>query len=103
MDYNIVTLEIADLLIHFDYYDQLITGNPEEQVKMRNKRQEHLANFFNTEALQTGAYLNRPLSEWKELIASRLPGFKNGEIHELVEKLEKDVKKMKKLYKAQRD
>lgn len=102
MDYNIVTLEIADLLIHFDYYDQLITGNPDEQVKAKNKRQEHLAAFLNDEALQGGEYLSRPLSEWRGLISARLPGLKNSEIHELVEKLEKDAKRMKKLYKAQR-
>jgi predicted transcriptional regulator len=102
MDYNIVTLEIADLLVHFDYYDQLVTEAcaTEEQAKIRNKRKEHLAlNFANAKFHDSKKQL-LPLNQLKELIIVRLKLMKNKEVHELVEQLEKDTKKIKKLYKA---
>lgn len=102
MDYNIVTLEIADLLVHFDYYDQLVTeaGATEEQAKIRNKRKEHIVLYFaNTKFYDSKKQLLQ-LSQLKKLIIDRLKVMKNKEIHELVEQLEKDTKKMKKLYKA---
>ncbi|GAB3931662.1 hypothetical protein [Mucilaginibacter myungsuensis] len=99
MDYNIITLEIATLLIHFDHYDQLLAGPTEEQIKIRNKKKEHLAEFLKEADLPEGIYLTQPITEWTNSITQSLPKVKNKDIHELVEKLEKDVKKIKKLYK----
>ena len=101
MDFNIVTLEVADLLIHFDYYDQLITGGPDEQAKIRNKRSEHLADLFPGAVFYDAKQKLHPLTKLKGPIIARLSQMKNKDIHELIEKLEKDTKKMKKLYKAQ--
>lgn len=95
MDFNIVALELSDLAAHFDYFDTLVThlGEPEEQIKLRKKHQEHLA------VLSTGNKLY-PLSETKQTIIVKLQALKPKDIHDLVEKLEKDAKKMKKLYKS---
>jgi len=96
MDYNIVTLEIADHISHFDYYDRLVSeigGSSDDQIKIRTKHNEHLAGFY-----QQGKQLLF-LHEVTGKILAKLESMKNKEIHELVEKLEKDAKKMKKLYK----
>ena len=56
MDYHIVTLEIADLITHFDYYDSLVSGTANltddtsaEQIKLRDKCAEHIAGFLPNE------------------------------------------------------
>ena len=107
MDFNIVSLEIADHIAHFDYYDNLIsargskdTGFDEEQTKIRNKSQEHLAEFFAGTKFYNAKKQILPLSQMSSLITSKLEGTKPKDIHALVEKLEKDAKKIKKLYKA---
>jgi len=96
MDYNIVTLEIADHISHFDYYERLVfeAGSAlDDQIKIRTKHDEHLAGFY-----QQGKQLLF-LHEMTGKIVAKLEGMKNKDIHDLVEKLEKDAKKMKKLYK----
>jgi 3-methyladenine DNA glycosylase/8-oxoguanine DNA glycosylase len=102
MDFNIVTLEIADLITHFDYYDRLVSavGSSEEQIKIRQKSQEHLAQFFSGADFYNGKSQLRPLAEMKGAIIAKLEGMKAKDIHDLVEKLEKDAKKIKKLYKS---
>jgi hypothetical protein len=106
MDYNVVTLEIADLITHFDYYDSLISealvktsaSAFDEQTKIRNKSKEHLAQFFDDTEFYNRKKQLRPLSEIKGVIIDKLESMKTKEIHDLVEKLEKDAKKIKKLY-----
>ena len=106
MNFNVVTLEIADLIAHFDYYDRLVSdalsksteGFSDEQAKIRNKSKEHLALFFAGTEFYNQQQQLRPLSETKGLIIAKLEGMKTKEIHELVEKLAKDAKKIKKLY-----
>jgi hypothetical protein len=107
MDFNIVTLEIADLIVHFDYYDSLVSdalsktaGLYEEQNKIRFKSKEHLAEFFTGADFYTRKNQLLPLAGMKDAITAKLKGMKAKDIHELVEKLEKDAKKMKKLYKS---
>lgn len=99
MDLHIVALEVSDLIAHFDYYNNLVTGG-DEQAKLRSKNQEHLAKYFADIEFYNAARQLRPLYETKDAIIAKLEGMKAGDIHDLVEKLEKDAKKMKKLYKA---
>jgi len=106
MDFNIVILEITDHINHFDYYDRLVSeavgstgGSYDEQSKIRNKSKEHLNEFFQgTEIYHTDGKL-KPLSEIADFIREKLTQLKTKNIHELIEKLERDAKKMKKLYK----
>ncbi|OOQ57167.1 hypothetical protein [Mucilaginibacter pedocola] len=102
MDFNIVTLEIADHLVHFNYYDQLITDAnfADEQVKLRKKRDEHLTELFAGLNFYDKKSQLLSLTQLRALIIPKLADVKNKQIHELVEQLEKDTKKMKKLYKA---
>jgi hypothetical protein len=107
MDFNIVTLEIADLITHFDYYDTLVSDalsktavGAEDQTKIRSKSREHLAEFFADVKFYNAQKQILTLSQIKGLIIAKLSGMKSAEIHGLVEKLEKDAKKMKKLYKS---
>lgn len=107
MDFNIVTLEIADLIAHFDYYDTLVSdalgtsaGADEEQIKIRNKSQEHLALFLTGVEFYNRKKQLLSLSELKTPLMVKLQGMKSKDIHDLVEKLEKDAKKVKKLYKS---
>lgn len=100
MDFNIVTLEIADLLTHFNYYNQLVTGAAEEQAKLHKKHEEHLALFFAGVNFYNEKNELLTLPELKALITPKLTELKSKEIHGLVEQLERDTKKMKKLYKA---
>ena len=102
MDFNVVALEISDLIAHFDYFDRLITDESvaDEQNKLRNKNREHLTKFFaDVTFYDSGKHL-RPLYDTKDAIITKLRGIKTSDVHDLVEKLEKDAKKMKKLYKA---
>lgn len=105
MNYNVVVLEISDLIAHFHYYDSLASeaiaksiGSSEEQTKIRNKSKDHLTQFLSGLELYNRSKQLRTLKELKEPIVAKLQGMKSKEIHELVEKLEKDAKKMKKLY-----
>src|ERR1700754_288424 len=107
MDFNIVTLEIADHIVHFNYYDNLVSealnktaGSGEEQAKIRDKSKDHLAQFFAGSDFFSDQNQLRPLIEIKGAIVSKLEGMKAKDIHDLVEKLEKDAKKIKKLYKS---
>ena len=102
MDFNVVALEISDLIAHFDYYDSLVTNESvaEEHSKLKNKNQEHLAKFFADLSFYNDSKQLRPLYETKAAIVTKLEGLKTNEIHDLIEKLEKDAKKMKKLYKS---
>jgi hypothetical protein len=107
MDFNIVTLEIADLITHFDYYDTLVSdalsnnlGSADEQTKIRNKSKEHLTAFFADTDFYNEHKQLLSLSEMKGLIIAKLQGMKTTDIHDLVEKLEKDAKKIRKLYKS---
>ena len=104
MDYNVVALEISDLIAHFDYYDSLITNKSvdDEQTRLRNKNQEHVAKVFADIAFYNIDKQLRPLYETKELIIHKLKSIETSDVHELIEKLEKDVKKIKKLYKSGR-
>jgi len=107
MDFNIVTLEIASHIIHFDYYDQIVsgianqtTGASEEQIKIRNKSREHLSEFFSGDDFFDSKDQLRPLYELSSVITTKIKIMKSKDVHALIEKLEKDAKKMKKLYKA---
>jgi len=102
MDFNVVALEISDLIAHFDYYDQLVTqeGVAEEQNKLRIKNREHLAKLFADVTFYNDNKQLRPLYETKDAIIAKLQGIKTNDVHDLIEKLEKDAKKMKKLYKS---
>ncbi|MFC0513553.1 hypothetical protein ACFFGT_05050 [Mucilaginibacter angelicae] len=105
MNYNVVALEISDLIAHFTYFDGLVSdaisksmGSSEEQTKIRNKSKDHLEQFFAGTEFFDGQGQVLPLTKTKGLIIAKLEGMKNKEVHELVEKLEKDAKKIKKLY-----
>lgn len=108
MDFNVVTLEIADLIVHFDYFDKLVTEAvtnttttfAEDQEKIRKKSKEHQALFFPGINFYDAKKQLHPLPKMKVLIVAKLQGIKAKEIHELVEKLTKDAKKIKKLYLA---
>lgn len=102
MDFNVVALEISDLIAHFDYYDRLITNATvsEEQNRLRDKNREHLAKFFADVEFYNDEKQLRPLYETKDSIVFKLKSIKTSDVHDLVEKLEKDAKKMKKLYKS---
>ena len=102
MDFNVVALEISDLIAHFDYYDRLIVNASvsEEQNKLRNKNQEHLAKFFTDVEFYDSNKQLRPLYQTKDEIIHKLKSIKTNEVHDLIEKLEKDAKKMRKLYKS---
>lgn len=102
MDFNVVTLEIADHIVHFDYYDRLVseTGRTEELAKIKSKSKEHLAEFFADAEFYDKNKLLRPLFEMRGSIAPKLVSMKPKDIHALIEKLEKDAKKIKKLYKS---
>ncbi|PTQ96607.1 hypothetical protein C8P68_10492 [Mucilaginibacter yixingensis] len=99
MDLPIVTLEITNLVIAFDHFDSLIAqsaaGN-EDYLKMHAKGRDHLSIF----AVYDGHGHLKTLPVIKQTIAAGLSGLKTKDVHELVERLEKDVKKLKKLYKA---
>ncbi|MFD0749577.1 hypothetical protein ACFQZS_05445 [Mucilaginibacter calamicampi] len=102
MDFNVVALEVSDLIAHFDYYDRLITNVivAEEQTRLRNKNQDHLAKFFAGVEFYNDNNQLRPLYETKDQIIFKLKSIKTNDVHDLVEKLEKDAKKIKKLYKS---
>jgi len=102
MDFNVVALEISDLIAHFDYYDRLITNTvvAEEQTRLRDKNREHLAKFFKDVEFYNNSKQLRPLYETKDSIIFKLKSIKTNDVHDLVEKLEKDAKKIKKLYKS---
>ena len=102
MDFNVVALEISDLIAHFDYYDRLINNASvaEEQTKLRSKYQEHLAKFFADVEFYDNNKQLRPLYNTKDSIVHKLKSIKTTDVHDLIEKLEKDAKKMKKLYKS---
>ena len=100
-------LEITTLIITFDHYDQLVSrylvesaGSHEEHDKIRQKSTAHLSGFIGDTAFYDENKGLKQLSDIKTLIKAKLAGFDAKVIHELVEKLEKDAKKMKKLYKA---
>lgn len=101
MDFNVVALEVSDLIAHFNYYDRLITNLSvvDEQNKLRSKHQEHLAKFFAGVEFYGDNKQLRPLNETKDQIIFKLKSIKTSDVHDLIEKLEKDAKKMKKLYK----
>lgn len=110
MDLNNVTLEITTLIIAFDHYDTLVSrhlrdslGSGEEHQKIRNKNREHIEAFFNDATFYTQDKKLKPLDEVKEVIKNKLADTKTNEIHDLVEKMEKDAKKMKKLYRTLQD
>lgn len=105
MDFNVVTLEIFDHLFHFHYFDNLVNQMQgkeddavEEQEKINNKSKEHLTKFFAGTTFCDEHNQLRPLAEIKGTIIAKLEGTKSKDIHDMVEKLEKDAKKMKKLY-----
>jgi hypothetical protein len=106
MDFNVVALEIADLIVHFDYFDKLVSDvlskttdtSSEEQSKIRNKSKEHLSRFFAGADFYDAKKQLKHLNKMIAPIIAKLGGMKNKEIHDLVEKLEKDAKKIKKLY-----
>ena len=102
MDFNVVALEISDLIAHFDYYDRLITNASvsEEQTRLRNKNQERLANFFADVKFYDSNKQLRPLYQTKDAIIHKLKSIKTNDVHDLIEKLGKDAKKIKKLYKS---
>jgi hypothetical protein len=102
MDFNVVALEISDLIAHFDYYDRLITNTSvfEEQTRLRNKNQERQAIFFADVDFYDSNKQLRPLNQTKDAIIHKLKSIKTKDVHDLIEKLEKDAKKMKKLYKS---
>ena len=102
MDFNVVALEISDLIAHFDYYNRLISNASvaEEQTRLRNKNKEHLAKFFADVKFYDSNKQLRPLYQTKDSIVHKLKSIKTGDVHDLIEKLEKDAKKMKKLYKS---
>jgi predicted protein tyrosine phosphatase len=110
MDLHIVTLEITNLVIAFDHYDSLVSGilsenagSNEEHQKIRAKSTEHLAVLFNDVSFYDEQNQLKPLAAIKDIVSNKLADLKAKDIHELVEKLEKDAKKMKKLYKAIRE
>jgi predicted transcriptional regulator len=107
MDFNVVTLEVADLIVHFDYYDRLVSevvskaGDfSDEQAKIRNKSKEHLSLFFAGTEFYNSKKQLKPLTETKGAIIAKLADMKTKDVHDLIEKLEKDAKKIKKLYLA---
>lgn len=106
MDLQIVTLEVTSLIIAFDHYERLTfnalsknAGLNDDYQKILNKNAEHLAESFNQVQIYDAQRQLKNLPVIKEAIYIRLAGMKSNEIHELVEHLEKDTKKMKKLYK----
>lgn len=102
MDFNVVALEISDLIAHFDYYDRLITNASvsEEQARLRSKNQERLAKFFADVEFYDSNKQLRQLYQTKDSIIHKLKSIKTNDVHDLIEKLEKDAKKIKKLYKS---
>ena len=107
MDFNIATLEIADHITHFDYYDTLVSDTlrktdvpTDEQTRIRQKSREHLEQFFSGAEFYTANKQLRPLAELIVPIKAKLQGMKTKDIHELIEKLEKDARKIRKLYKS---
>jgi CHASE3 domain sensor protein len=110
MDLNNVTLEITTLIIAFDHYDVLVSdhlrdslGTNEEHQKILNKNREHIEAFFNDASFYSQGKNLKPLDEVKEVIKNKLADMKTKEIHDLVEKMEKDARKMKKLYRVLQD
>ena len=107
MDFNIVTLEIADHIIHYDYYNRLVleavsaaSEQQEEHLRIQNKSKEHLTKFFSGVKFYNADSFVRPLPEISKEITAKIQELKSSDIHDLVDKLERDAKKMKKLYKA---
>lgn len=102
MDFNVATLEAADHIIHFAYYEQLITNSADEElIKIKNKYTEHLSVYFPEISFYTAEKQLIPLPELYRFVLGKLKGMKSNDIHQLIEKLEKDAKKVRKLYKAQ--
>lgn len=108
MDFNLVTLEVADLITHFDYFNNLVSDalvKPnkaalEDQTKIRNKSQEHLSDFLSGVQFYNSKKQLKSVTELKDVLATKLKSMEAKEIHELIEKLEKDAKKIRKLYKS---
>ncbi|MDT3402374.1 hypothetical protein [Mucilaginibacter terrae] len=102
MDFNVATLEAADHIIHFHYYETLVANNADQDLlKIKNKYAEHLAIFFPEISFRNNESQLIPLPHLYELILNKLKGMKSGDIHLLIERLEKDAKKIRKFYKAQ--
>ncbi|WP_413667676.1 hypothetical protein ACEN9X_24765 [Mucilaginibacter sp. Mucisp86] len=108
MDLNNVTLEITGLIITFDHYDALAanllskekSGLNDEFEKIRSKNSGHLRVFFGDTTFYDQDKQLKKLSEIKTAIKDRLEGVDAKKVHEFIERLEKDAKKMRKLYKA---
>lgn len=108
MDLNNVTLEITGLIITFDHYEALAanllskgkSGFSDEYEKIRNKNSSHLRAFFGDTAFYDEDKQLKKLSEIKAAIKAGLEGADTKKVHEFIERLEKDAKKMRKLYKA---
>ncbi|CAM3741766.1 hypothetical protein MUGA111182_06430 [Mucilaginibacter galii] len=107
MDLNIVTLEITDHISHFDYFERLISKRSdyngalyEDINNISNKYKEHLAEHFAKIDFYDAEEQLLPLFEISVLIMHQIAVIKAKDIHTLIEVLEKDVKKIKKLYKA---
>jgi hypothetical protein len=99
MDYNVVALEVWDHIAHFDYYNNLVTGG-EEQARLGNKNSERIVKYFTGLEFYNADKQLCPLFEIRDAIIAKLKAMKGNDIHDLIEKLEKDAKKMRKLYKS---
>jgi len=107
MNIDLTTLEIADNITHFDYYDSLVSdaisksgGNYDEQNKIREKSKKHLSDFFAEANFYNSKKQLKNLADMKDIIKGKIAEMKENDVDDFVNKLKKDVKKMQKLYKS---
>ncbi|RKR84274.1 hypothetical protein BDD43_4506 [Mucilaginibacter gracilis] len=107
MNIDIITLEIADNITHFAYYDMLVSdaisksaGSYDEQNKIREKSKKHMSEFFADANFYNTKKQLKNLPEMKDIIQAKIAGMKEDDVEDFVENLKKDSKKIKKLYKS---
>lgn len=107
MNLQIVTLEITTLIIAFDHYDSLLSGSKDldadatdayQIIKLKGK--QHLDQLFADDAFFNEQQQLIALPEIKSTVKARLTDLKANEVHAFIERMEKLIKKLKKLYRS---
>lgn len=106
MDLNIITLDIINSIITYDYYDMLTdseiskrAGSYDKLTKIREKARQHMGKHFEGAVFHDSKKRLLALGKLKDVVSSRIGGLSKKELEELNEALIKDAKKITKLYK----
>lgn len=106
MDINIITLNIVNAITDFTFYDALVSkeisdkaSSTEKHNKIREKSGHHLATLFaDTKFVDSKGKL-LSFDKIKDIVLTKINPLSKKEVEDFVDILQKDAKKIAKLYK----